>query len=87
VLCRNGVAQLDEARLSWRPHFFLDDVPRRAAPQNELPLSFRIGEQVRILAGPFASFAGVVAEIDDANSRMKVAVSIFGPAGASRVRI
>jgi hypothetical protein len=47
-------------------------------PQNERPLSFKIGEQVRILAGPFASFAGVTEEIDDANSRMKVAVSIFG---------
>jgi transcriptional antiterminator NusG len=49
-------------------------------PKNEPPppLSFKIGERVRILTGPFARFAGVIKEIDDANSSMKVAVSIFG---------
>ncbi|GJE55267.1 MULTISPECIES: transcription termination/antitermination protein NusG [Methylobacterium] len=43
-------------------------------------VSFEIGETVQVSEGPFASFNGVVEEIDDGRSRLKVAVSIFGRA-------
>lgn len=54
----------------------VSDAAERPRPQ----ITFQIGETVKVIDGPFESFSGQVEDIDDANARLKVAVSIFGRA-------
>jgi len=48
--------------------------PKKARPR----LEFETGEQVRVVAGPFADFNGAISEIDVDRSKLKVLVNIFG---------
>ena len=51
-----------------------------AAPKAKLNVDYEIGDSVKVLDGPFASFNGLVEELDFDRGRVKVGVSIFGRA-------
>ena len=51
-----------------------------AAPTKKIQVDYDIGDQVKVLDGPFASFNGTVEELDFDRGRVKVSVSIFGRA-------
>jgi transcription termination/antitermination protein NusG len=56
------------------------DEAAQAAPKTRISVDYEIGDAVKVLDGPFASFNGVVEELDFDRSRVKVSVSIFGRA-------
>ena len=61
----------------------VDRIVRQISVAAEKPkpkLEYRIGENVRIVDGPFSSFTGQVEEVNEDRSTLKVMVTIFGRA-------
>ena len=52
----------------------------KSAPKKQVDVDYEIGDQVKVLEGPFASFNGLVEELDFDKQKVKVSVSIFGRA-------
>jgi transcriptional antiterminator NusG len=63
-----------EGILGVRPEGEGGAVEKKARPR----LEFEVGEQVRVVTGPFADFTGVISEINVDQSKLKVLVNIFG---------
>jgi transcriptional antiterminator NusG len=63
------------------PQSQVDQLRRQIEEGIERPkpkVLFDVGEAVRVIDGPFASFNGVVEEVDEDKAKLKVSVSIFG---------
>ena len=54
----------------------MEQTRTRTAPT----VTFRVGDHVRVVDGPFSAFTGVVDEVNNERGKIKVMVSIFGRA-------
>lgn len=52
-----------------------------------LKISYELGENVRIIVGPFTDFTGKIQEIDDTRGKLKLVVDIFGRATPVEVEL
>jgi len=60
--------------------FFASREEAATQPRHKVNVDYEIGDSVKVLGGPFASFVGTVEELDFEKSKVKVSVSIFGRA-------
>lgn len=56
----------------------LGKVDELAESEEELNIPFIVGENVKVIDGPFNSFTGVIEEINEEKKKLKVMVKIFG---------
>jgi transcription termination/antitermination protein NusG len=61
-----------------RPDEVSQILRRMEAEAPRVKVSFRVGERVRIVDGPFNDFRGTVSEIDMERSKVRVMVNFFG---------
>jgi transcriptional antiterminator NusG len=56
----------------------LGKVDELAETEEEISVSYYVGENVKVIDGPFNSFTGIIEEVNDEKKKLKVMVKIFG---------
>tara|TARA_Y100000589_G_scaffold320020_1_gene349334 strand:+ start:1706 stop:2257 length:552 start_codon:yes stop_codon:yes gene_type:complete len=56
----------------------LGKVDELAESEEEITIPFYVGENVKVIDGPFNGFSGVIEEVNEEKKKLKVMVKIFG---------
>lgn len=56
----------------------LASVSEKSSSEEQELIHFEVGESLNIISGPFASFTGVIEDIDSEKKKLRLSVSIFG---------
>jgi transcriptional antiterminator NusG len=73
-----GFVGMGNAPTALRPEEVAQILRRMEAEAPRVKVTFKVGERVRIVDGPFNDFRGTVAEIDMERSKVRVMVNFFG---------
>jgi len=73
-----GFVGMGNQPIPLRPEEVAHIVKRMEADAPRIKVTFRMGERVRIVDGPFNDFRGTVAEIDMERAKVRVMVNFFG---------
>lgn len=55
-----------------------EEVQKMGVEKNSVEISYKVGDTVNIIDGPFDGFTGTVEEIDSERGRVRVTVNMFG---------
>ena len=73
-----GFVGMGNAPTALRPEEVAQILKRMEAEAPHIKVSFKVGERVRIVDGPFNDFRGTVSEIDMERTKVRVMVNFFG---------
>jgi transcriptional antiterminator NusG len=73
-----GFVGMGNSPTPLRPEEVAQILRRMEAEAPRVKVTFRVGERVRIVDGPFNDFRGTVSEIDMERSKVRVMVNFFG---------
>ena len=73
-----GLVGMGNQPTPLRPEEVSQILRRMEAEAPRVKVTYRVGERVRIVDGPFNDFRGTVAEIDMERSKVRVMVNFFG---------
>ncbi len=73
-----GFVGMGNQPTALRPEEVSQILKRMEAEAPHIKVSFKVGERVRIVDGPFNDFRGTVAEIDVERTKVRVMVNFFG---------